>query len=159
MSFVGDVAVRGFTSCHIIPRSLGGEGKPSNFVILCKQCHEDSPDVADPEIIWDWIKAYHTSSYDTFWILQGVKEYSFIYKRTIAEDFMSLGIVDEQGCKTLLSNALKESMWKSITHFGHVRPCAATVAGVLRMALKTIAKEKSIDLPDGRSAENQGVIW
>ena len=26
--------------------------------MLCKRCHADGPNVTDPEIMWDWIKAY-----------------------------------------------------------------------------------------------------
>ena len=53
--------------CHIVPDSLGGEDIPSNFVILCKRCHLDNPNVADPEIMWDWLRAYSVPLYDTFW--------------------------------------------------------------------------------------------
>ena len=42
----------------IVPDSLGGEDTPSNFVILCKRCHLDNPNVADPEVMWDWLRAY-----------------------------------------------------------------------------------------------------
>ena len=31
--------------CHIVPDSLSGEDTPSNFVILCKRCHLDNPNV------------------------------------------------------------------------------------------------------------------
>ena len=43
--------------CHIVPDSLGGEDTPSNFVLLCKRCHLDNPNVADPQIMWDWLHA------------------------------------------------------------------------------------------------------
>lgn len=42
--------------CHIIPKSLGGLDTPSNFVILCKECHQTSPDTIYPDDMWDWIK-------------------------------------------------------------------------------------------------------
>ncbi len=44
---------RGLERCHIVPASRGGEDTPSNFVLLCKRCHLDNPNVADPEIMWD----------------------------------------------------------------------------------------------------------
>ena len=43
--------------CHIIPDSFGGEDAPHNIVLLCKRCHVDGPNVTDPEIMWDWIRA------------------------------------------------------------------------------------------------------
>ena len=62
--------------CHIVPDSLGGEDTPSNFVILCRRCHLDNPNVADPEIMWDWLRAYGVPLYDTFWTIQGMDEYN-----------------------------------------------------------------------------------
>ena len=66
---------RNLERCHIIPRSLNGEDVPSNFVLLCSRCHLNNPNVADPEVMWDWLRAYKVSFYDTFWIVQGMKEY------------------------------------------------------------------------------------
>ena len=34
---------------HIL---LGGQDIPSNYVLLCKRCHIDNPNVSDPEIMW-----------------------------------------------------------------------------------------------------------
>src|SRR5699024_4292664 len=72
---------RGLERCHIVPSSLGGSDEPSNLVLLCKRCHLENPNVSDPEIMWDWIRAYGTSLYGTFWTIQGMKEYEFIYKK------------------------------------------------------------------------------
>ena len=43
--------------CHIIPHSLGGEDKPKNYVLLCKDCHKEAPDCTKPKYMWDWIKS------------------------------------------------------------------------------------------------------
>lgn len=66
---------RSLERCHIVPASLGGEDTPSNFVILCKRCHLDNPNVADPEVMWDWLRAYGVPFYDTFWWVNGIEEY------------------------------------------------------------------------------------
>lgn len=67
--------------CHIIPHSRGGEDTPSNLVLLCKKCHLENPNITDTEIMWDWLKAYQTTFYDTLWIIQGFVEYKkFIIK-------------------------------------------------------------------------------
>ena len=42
--------------CHIIPHSLGGSNDPSNFVLLCKTCHAECPDVNDKEFMFEWIE-------------------------------------------------------------------------------------------------------
>ncbi len=52
---------RSLERCHIIPASLGGEDKPSNLVLLCRRCHLENPNVLDPEIMWDWLRAYGTA--------------------------------------------------------------------------------------------------
>lgn len=44
--------------CHIVPDSLGGRDEPANLVLLCARCHAENPNVTDPEIMWDWLKAY-----------------------------------------------------------------------------------------------------
>ena len=75
------------TRCHIVPRSLGGEDVPSNYVLLCRRCHEQAPNVKDPRIIWDWLGAHKTSFYKTYWILEGLREYSFIYQRSVEDDY------------------------------------------------------------------------
>ena len=41
--------------CHIVPKSLGGEDVPGNLIPLCLYCHDEAPDVDDPEIMWIWI--------------------------------------------------------------------------------------------------------
>ena len=41
--------------CHIIPESLGGKCEPSNFVLLCGQCHVQAPNVMDKYFIFSWI--------------------------------------------------------------------------------------------------------
>lgn len=41
--------------CHIIPRALGGKDVPINYVLLCKDCHAEAPNVNDPKFMWEWI--------------------------------------------------------------------------------------------------------
>jgi hypothetical protein len=50
---------------HIIPRKTknfpnGGEDIPSNYVLLCKECHEEAPDCINPKYMFDWIKGNRT---------------------------------------------------------------------------------------------------
>lgn len=42
--------------CHIIPHALGGKDEPSNYVLLCHRCHQESPDSINPKYMWEWIK-------------------------------------------------------------------------------------------------------
>lgn len=42
--------------CHITPHMLGGDDTaPSNFLLLCKNCHKESPDMIDPKYIMKWV--------------------------------------------------------------------------------------------------------
>ena len=77
---------RNLERCHIIPKSLGGKDVPSNYVLLCRRCHLENPNVADPDIMWDWLKAYKESFYDTFWINRALEEYEKIYKTKFEND-------------------------------------------------------------------------
>ena len=47
--------------CHIVPHSLGGLDTPENLVLLCCLCHAEGPNIADPDFIWDWLKAHQAN--------------------------------------------------------------------------------------------------
>jgi hypothetical protein len=44
--------------CHIIPHSQGGRDEPSNLLLLCRDCHNDAPNVsnATAEDFFNWMK-------------------------------------------------------------------------------------------------------
>ena len=41
--------------CHIKPKSLEGDDYPSNFVLLCTDCHKEAPNINDSKAMWEWI--------------------------------------------------------------------------------------------------------
>mgnify|MGYP005749641619 CR=1 FL=1 len=45
--------------CHIVPHSLDGKDTPSNYVLLCKECHAEAPNTSNKNDMWDWIKSNH----------------------------------------------------------------------------------------------------
>jgi hypothetical protein len=51
--------------CHIVPKMLGGSYDPSNIVLLCKGCHEESPDVSHPIWMKKWI-----AQKSSWWVMQ-----------------------------------------------------------------------------------------
>ena len=140
------------TRCHIVPDSLGGADEPSNFVVLCRQCHEEAPNVADPRIMWDWLIAHKTAFYRTYWIEEGWREYEFIYKRSVAEEleYIREHADGDQGSFDM-ERYVEESVRNSTTHFGQYVPNKATAAGMLRMALMKMAEECGVVLPDDRA--------
>lgn len=137
---------RSLERCHIVPDSLGGEDTPSNFVILCKRCHLDNPNVADPEVMWDWLRAYSVPFYDTFWGTYGMEEYKKIYGRSFAEELQARGILpDDPEFGTILDQQRERVSY----HFGDPHLNLATLAGIFRMALK------AYDASHGRSTERE----
>lgn len=123
--------------CHIVPHSLGGTDGPDNFVLLCKRCHPESPNVTDKEIMWDWMKAYKISYYDAFWIARGMMEYEFIYKKSITQELLDLGLSTEKFGE-IQKSIFKNLQNKATIHFGQPYFNMATIAGVLRMMVKQL---------------------
>ena len=46
---------RNLERAHIIPHSLGGNENPDNMFLLCKECHEESPDTNNPKNFFRYI--------------------------------------------------------------------------------------------------------
>lgn len=133
---------RNLERCHIIPDSLGGEDKPSNFVLLCKRCHLDNPNVADSEIMWDWLHSYAVPFYDTFWYLQGMEEYEKIYSVSIPEEFRKRNISKED--ENEIKKLIERKMMNASYHFGDPHLNIATLAGIYRMVLKEYDKNHGL---------------
>jgi len=70
---------RDLERCHIIPKSIGGQDIPKNYVLLCNDCHQEAPNVNDEKFMFEWIEKTCISSYDTFWHLRDV------FKQTLNE--------------------------------------------------------------------------
>ena len=48
--------------CHIIPEALGGSSGPSNLFLMCKSCHENSPDTTEPKEFFEWCHRNNSSA-------------------------------------------------------------------------------------------------
>ena len=136
--------------CHIIPASLGGKDEPSNLVLLCHRCHLDNPNITDPEIMWDWIRAYGVAIYDTFWDRLGQKEYEFIYKKDFFTEMIELGVKPEE-INQIMRTFVPKILKKVGHHYGHPYMNTATIAGVYRMLVKEVAKMKNKEIIDVRN--------
>jgi hypothetical protein len=42
--------------CHVMPSANGGRDNPTNLVLMCRRCHEDSPDTDLPDLIFEWMR-------------------------------------------------------------------------------------------------------
>jgi len=138
--------------CHIIPDALGGRDEPSNIVLLYSRCHAEGPNVTDPEIMWDWIRAYGVAFYETFWSTMGMKEYKFIYRKSITVEIKDIlraaGLSeDAEEAEKLIQENLKTVLEEASVHFGQPYFNAATVAGCYRMMFKNMAKSLGVCFP------------
>ena len=150
--------------CHIVPDSLGGEDAPSNIVLLCKRCHADGPNVSDPEIMWDWIKAYKIPYYETFWFCMGLKEYHFIYGKSVMSDLNDIvnaaKELKEIDAAKIVEASKEKMMNKFSVHFGQPYLNNATVAGLYRMMLKDFAEEWGVEFPvKPKEPYNKPTAW
>ena len=137
--------------CHIVPASLGGKDEPSNLDLLCHRCHLDNPNITDPEIMWDWIRAYGVAMYDTFWDRLGLKEYEFIYKKDFYTEMEELGITKPEELNSIIKNLAPEILNGVGHHYGHPYMNTATIAGDYRMLVKKVAKMKNKEIIDVRN--------
>lgn len=46
---------RGLERAHLLGKQFGGTNEADNFALLCKRCHQDSPDTPDTNDIMGWI--------------------------------------------------------------------------------------------------------
>ncbi len=153
--------------CHIIPASLGGADEPGNLVLLCARCHAKGPNVVDPEIMWDWIRAYGTPFYDTFWLNAAQKEYEFIYKHSVLEDMdFIIGKApikaEKEEVGMILRDAFKMCADEVSTHFGQNYWNTATLAGIFRMKMKSFAKRLGLNsdiLKEDREGYEYSYWW
>lgn len=44
-----------YNRCHIVPHQAGGSDEPSNLFLMCKECHEESPDTLNPQNFFKWV--------------------------------------------------------------------------------------------------------
>ncbi len=150
--------------CHIIPDALGGKDCAENIVLLCKRCHAEGPNVTDPEIMWDWIKAYKVPFYETFWSIRGMKEYEFMYKKKVSEELKyiltQIGIEQnsdkfQEEWKICMDFVMNEAS----IHFGQPYFNTVTMAGIYRMMLKRFAAEHNVEFPLSNQDEPPKTPW
>jgi hypothetical protein len=51
--------VHGLERAHVVAHAIGGaDDDPSNYAILCRKCHSESPNTNDEEWFWRWVATY-----------------------------------------------------------------------------------------------------
>ena len=115
------------------PRLPGRRGYALQFCHPVQAMPSGHPNVADPEVMWDWLRAYSVPFYDTFWGTYGIEEYKKIYGKSFAGELLARGIPPED---PEFQAILDEQREKASYHFGDPHLNIATLAGIFRMALK-----------------------
>jgi len=41
--------------CHIVPHANDGNNEANNFVLMCSDCHAESPTLSDTYYFWEWL--------------------------------------------------------------------------------------------------------
>lgn len=132
--------------CHIVPDSLGGKDEAPNIVLLCERCHEEGPNVEDPEIMWDWIKAYAKPNEFQFLFSQINREYEYIYNRSIEDEIIFFSnYFDEEEISNLIATRILDNSKRATNHFGQPFLSVMNGVGILRMLFKEIAKGLNIE--------------
>lgn len=108
--------------------------------------------MTDPEIMWDWLRAYKVPFYETFWSILGMKEYQFIYHKTVLQELkdilMCAGVaIDSEDALMETKASIKKMCSQASFHFSQQYFNTATTVGVLRMMLKDLSQEYGVVFP------------
>ena len=126
--------------CHIIPESLGGTEDASNLILLCRECHQESPDFSESKYIWEWIKNTKAEYYDIWDMQKASEEYEKVYNERI--DKSLLMAIPERFRNadipiSLFKTALAPAFKFAGTHFG-VGFSVGTRVFILRKSIELI---------------------
>jgi hypothetical protein len=67
-------AIRNLDECGMGCDADEYHDEPYNYRLLCSECHQEAPNVADPSAMDKWIRDTSVPTYDTFWEMRGIME-------------------------------------------------------------------------------------
>tara|TARA_Y100000114_G_C11608070_1_gene253721 strand:+ start:58 stop:651 length:594 start_codon:yes stop_codon:yes gene_type:complete len=124
---------RKLQKCHIVPKSLGGKDDVSNLIPLCGQCHDEAPDVDDPEYIWEWIKNDRGIGYDSYWGLRAIQSSGVNLSLLKEEDLCALKKEMQKNYKRVSSHCGQNNQGQIFSN--------STRAWVIRQSVEAILKQ------------------
>jgi len=110
----------------IVPKPLGGEEGPSNFVLLCHRCQKEAPNHTNPDYMWTWLRATSVPLYDTYWLIRGAEAYEKMFGR---KPFVDLD--GEQSSMDLVKDKMKQAFDETVERFGEGGLNPATIACII----------------------------
>ncbi|MFE2477837.1 HNH endonuclease [Streptomyces sp. NPDC059389] len=134
---------------HIVPRSLGGSDDAANLLLLCRSCHEESPDWSDPEQMARWISTREerpSKEVETFmsWLTAAEKIPEF--KEAVAS------MATAPGANERITELLQSLLSQAGTHFG-VGFSQGTREAVLGAAARELRGQADANTGDAVIAE------
>lgn len=112
---------------HIQALSIDGQDAPDNFVLLCKHCHINAPNVDDPYYMWQWLNFFRQRDIKELWMYEGIEMFNRLYH----QDFRVL----VKGHEVEFYVAFKEAVVHATRHFGQPSLNPSTVASVIHASL------------------------
>lgn len=112
---------------HIQARSIEGLDQAHNFVLLCKHCHIDAPNVDDEGYMWEWLNYYRDRPVQDLWFFEGVLLFNQLY----SQDLLKL----IKGHEVMFYIAYQKAEVGATRHFGQPSLNASTVAAVIHASL------------------------
>ena len=92
-----------------------------------------------------------------------MKEYQFIYKTSYAKDLADIlaaaNLEADDQVLGEIKEIIHEEMGKAGVHFGHPYLNTATMAGINRIALKTLAEKYNVEFPIKREETLPTTPW
>lgn len=115
---------------HIQASSIDGQDTPENFVLLCKHCHIEAPNVDGAFYMWHWLDFYRGRPFPELWFYEGVRSFNLLFNK----DFEQMVFHHEVEFYVAFKNAIVHAT----RHFGQPSLNPSTVAAVIHDAFITI---------------------
>jgi hypothetical protein len=121
--------------CHIVPRTLGGATEPSNFVLMCLECHDRAPNTTSREVFFAWFKKQSWIKRESARLSEALEDAGFDFKneaemKRITETLYSAEFREWSKARSSLHWGQSERQGAVLTH--------STVVGLLREYLENV---------------------
>lgn len=137
---------------HIIPKMCSGINKPENYFLLCKKCHEESPDFSDPHYFFAYIHLVRNNAQEI------LDRRNFELERAIHELAATMNkniLTREKGIQRLNDSLGKIGM--HTTTVSLYTKAAAVVEGMDDLHIDSLSSEDILKME--QEYEKFGIYW
>ncbi|AXI67348.1 TPA: hypothetical protein U1V47_001111 [Streptococcus suis] len=122
----------GVAVCQIVSSKWSKDTSLANQMVLCLSCQHEKPNVADTEIVWQWLEVENNERY---WTLQGMAEYEKMYKKSVLQELWDMGIRDGEEVEMLVNKVT------SLSRKNDIVLNRATLAGLFRCEIEQMRRK------------------